>query len=200
MKFRLFSANASQQPNDEDLLARYRNTGDLSVLGTLYARYTELCYGVCLKYLDDEDKAADAVMDIFEELVEKTLKHDIGQFRPWLYVLAKNHCLMRLRKASKEFSQSFDPELMHSLPLAHPDDDNAGLDREASIQQLENCLQGLNAVQQDCLRLFYFDDKSYLDIAELRNLDLGAVRSHIQNGRRNLKQCMTYSVKSSEVQ
>jgi RNA polymerase sigma factor (sigma-70 family) len=199
MKFRLFSAKTPPQ-SDEALLAQYRQQGDLGVLGSLYSGYTELVYGVCLKYLGEEEKAADAVMDIFEELVEKAKKHDIGQFRPWLYVLAKNHCLMQLRKAGRDFSQSFDPELMHSLPLLHPDDDNhAASNKELALQALEQCIQALNAIQQDCLRMFYFDDKSYQDIADKQKLDLGLVRSHIQNGRRNLKQCMSSSVKTLEV-
>jgi RNA polymerase sigma factor (sigma-70 family) len=199
MKFRLFSSKTPPQ-SDEALLAQYRQQGDLGVLGNLYSRHSELVYGVCLKYLGEEEKAADAVMDIFEELVEKAKKHDIGQFRPWLYVLAKNHCLMQLRKAGRDFSQSFDPELMHSLPLLHPDDDNqAASNKEQALQALEHCIQTLNAIQQDCLRMFYFDDKSYQDIAEMQKLDLGLVRSHIQNGRRNLKQCMSSSVKTLEV-
>ncbi len=199
MKFRLFSSKTPPQ-SDEALLAQYRQQGDLGVLGNLYSRHTELVYGVCLKYLGEEEKAADAVMDIFEELVEKAKKHDIGQFRPWLYVLAKNHCLMQLRKAGRDFSQSFDPELMHSLPLLHPDDDKqAASNKELALQALEQCIQTLNAIQQDCLRLFYFDDKSYQDIADAQKLDLGLVRSHIQNGRRNLKQCMSSSVKTLEV-
>jgi len=86
-------------------------SGDLQVLGVLYSGYTELVYGVCLKYFKQEEQASDAVMDIFEELIQKAKKHEVDKFRPWLYVLAKNHCLMRLRKAGQNLTVSFDPVL-----------------------------------------------------------------------------------------
>ena len=55
---------------------------------------------------------------------------------------------------------------------------------------LEYCLEMLNADQQRCVRLFYLEQKCYKDIAEETGLDLGKVKSAIQNGKRNLKICM----------
>ncbi len=188
MKLRLFTPKA-ETSTDEALLAHYQASGDLQVLGVLYSRYTELVYGVCLKYFKQEETAADAVMDIFEELVQKALKHEVDKFRPWLYVLAKNHCLMRLRKAGQNFTVSFDPGLMYSLELMHPEEEDPN-DREITLKRLENCIEGLADQQKDCVRMFYFEDRSYKDIAEGMNLDLSIVRSHIQNGRRNLKNCV----------
>src|SRR4051794_34215245 len=86
---------------DDELLNIYRKSGDVAVLGQLYERYMGLVYGVCLKYLKDEDGAKDAVMGIFEDLVEKVKKHDISIFRNWLYVLGRNYCLMQLRAGKK---------------------------------------------------------------------------------------------------
>ena len=188
LKLRLFTPKA-ETSSDENLLAHYQKSGDLQLLGTLYSRYTELVYGVCLKYLKQDETAADAVMEIFEELIQKAKKHDIAQFRPWLYVLAKNHCLMRLRKAGQNFTVSFDPGLMYSLELLHPDAEDLP-DREMMLKKLENCIEKLSDQQKDCVRLFYFEDRSYKDIADGMQVDLNIVRSHIQNGRRNLKNCV----------
>ena len=188
LKLRLFTPKA-ETSTDEALLAHYQASGDLQVLGVLYSRYTELVYGVCLKYFKQEETAADAVMDIFEELVQKAQKHEVDKFRPWLYVLAKNHCLMRLRKAGQNFTVSFDPGFMYSLELMHPEEEDLN-DREITLKRLENCIERLPDQQKDCVRMFYFEDRSYKDIAEGMSLDLSIVRSHIQNGRRNLKNCV----------
>ena len=188
MKLRLFKPK-TETSSDESLLARYQSSGDLQVLGILYSRYTELVYGVCLKYFKQEEQAADGVMEIFEELIQKASKHDVDKFRPWLYVLAKNHCLMRLRKAGQKFTVSFDPGLMYSLEFAHPEEVDPN-DRETTLNRLENCIEGLPEQQKDCIRLFYLEDRRYKDIAEGMNLDLSIIRSHIQNGRRNLKNCV----------
>lgn len=96
---------------------------------------------------------------------------------------------MRLRKAGQNFTVSFDPGLMYSLELLHPDAEDLP-DREMMLKKLESCIEKLSDQQKDCVRLFYFEDRSYKDIADGMQVDLNIVRSHIQNGRRNLKNCV----------
>jgi RNA polymerase sigma-70 factor (ECF subfamily) len=181
---------------DEELLERYRRDGRLGELSLLYQRYVELVYGVCLRYLGREDEAEDAVMAIFEELVEKVIAHDIHNFRSWLYVLAKNHCLMGLRKQQRDLTIPYEPGFVqlpeHSHPLVEESEDNG---REA---QLRDCLEKLPDQQRRCVELFYYQGKSYKDIAGLLSEDLGKVRSHIQNGRRNLRLCIERRIEQLE--
>src|SRR5690606_39323524 len=40
----------------------------------------------------------DAVMQSFEQLVDKLRVHEVDNFKGWLYVFARNFCLMELRK------------------------------------------------------------------------------------------------------
>lgn len=185
----LFRRISADSPSDEALLARYQRSKDLGVLATLYQQYLELVYGVALKYLQDEGAAADAVMEIYEELIAKAAQHEIRTFQPWLYTLTKNHCLMQLRKKQRSITQTFDPTLMHSLPLLHHEEagDSAA---EEELRKLEQCLAQLTAQQAQCIQLFYYDNKSYQEIATIEGLELGLVRSQLQNGRRNLKKCM----------
>ena len=105
---RLLRRNTTEKSDDE-LVQLYQKSGDLEVLGVLYERYVELVYGVCLKFFKEKTRAEDAVMVIFEVLVEKVRTQEIRQFRPWLHVVAKNHCLMQLRK--KDRTVSFDEML-----------------------------------------------------------------------------------------
>lgn len=178
--------------SDESLVQRYQQEGDLSDLGLLYERYVELVYGVCLKYLKESTKAEDAVMAVFETLVEKVKTQDIRQFRPWLHVVAKNHCLMQLRKkdilvALDEMPPSVQAGIMHSDDFVHPLDAMAA-DEQGAV--LKNCLERLSAQQKHCVEQFYFENRSYREIADMTGEELGMVRSNIQNGRRNLRICM----------
>lgn len=168
-------------------MAEYRQTGELPVLGELYNRYMELVYGVCLKYLKTPDDAQDAVMSIFEELVTKLQKHTVDNFKSWLYTLAKNHCLMRLRSEKKSPVTSLNEEFMQSAENGHPED---VLNKEESFLQLEDCLKQLSHEQRRVIELFYLQGKCYNEIAADTGLEWNAVRSYIQNGRRNLKLCM----------
>ena len=180
--------NKPFKPDDADdakLLISYRERGDISVLGELYEKHVPLVYGLCLKYLKDEEQAKDAVMGIFEELILKVKLHDIKQFRSWLYVLSRNYCLMQIRSGKKIETVDLD-EVMEFTPLLHPDSDN----REAAISALERCINKLSAGQKQSVELFYLKEKCYKEVAELTGFSLNDVKSYIQNGKRNLKICL----------
>lgn len=175
---------------DKELLNEFRATGSLETLGILYQRYMDLLYGVCLKYLKQPEPARDAVMQIFEELIEKLKKHEVDNFKSWLYTLAKNHCLMQLRTPKNLKTTEFKVEIMQSEEDVHL---NGALQREENLEKMERCLQTLSAEQKITVELFYLQNKCYKEIAEITGLDWNKVRSHIQNGRRNLKICMEKS-------
>ena len=108
-------------------------------------------------------------------------------FKAWLYTLSKNHCLMRIRSEKKQNIVQFDVELMQSEENVHL---NGVFEKEEDFKKLEGCLGSLADKQREAIRLFYLDGKCYNEITEMMDLDWNQVRSLIQNGRRNLKNCM----------
>lgn len=173
--------------SDKELVSRYKDTGDLAVLGQLYQRYMELVYGVCLKYFKEPEIAKDGVMHIFEELVTKLRKHEVDNFKGWLHQLAKNHCLMQLRTPRNLKTVEFKTELVQNEENVHL---NGVLEKEENFLKLEYCIGTLVEEQGQAIRLFYLEGKSYHEIASTTGRDWNQVRSFIQNGRRNLKTCM----------
>lgn len=182
-------------PDDRALIAAYRSSSDLKIVGRLYQRYLDLLYGVCLKYLGESETAKDAVMDIFEELTQKLLKHEIEHFKGWLYTLAKNHCLMKLRSSGKARVQSFDPDHMQTAEDLHLNDK---IEQEEQFDHLAACIEALPPDQRTVIRLFYLQNKCYKEIETTTGLEWNKVRSHIQNGRRNLKICMQRQEKGKD--
>lgn len=172
---------------DKELVNQFKASGDLNTLAMLYQRYMELLYGVCLKYLKQPEASRDAVMHIFEELVDKLKKHEVDNFKSWVYTLAKNHCLMQLRTPKNLKTTEFKVDIMQSEEEVHL---NGALQREENLDKLERCLQTLSAEQKITVELFYLQNKCYKEIAEITGLEWNKVRSYIQNGRRNLKICM----------
>lgn len=173
--------------SDKELVAMYKQSGDLSVLGELYQRYMELVYGVCLKYFKEPETAKDSVIQIFEELVSKLKKHEVENFKGWLYQVAKNHCLMQLRTPKNLKTVEFNTELVQSEDNVHL---NGVLEKEENFKKLEYCLETLTVEQQEAIRLFYLEGKCYNEIVKAMGQEWNQVRSFIQNGRRNLKICM----------
>lgn len=160
-------------------------------MGTLYSRYMHLVYGVCLKYFQDRERSRDLVMHIFEKLVVEVPRHEIRNFRSWLYVLTKNTCLMEIRKeksrSEKETIFFIEQEnFMESEDKLHPVDE----DPEKWTDALRDCISRLKEEQKVCIELFYYKEKCYREISGILGLDEKKVKSYLQNGKRNLKICL----------
>ena len=183
----LLSPKKRETQTDADLLELFRQTDRSEYLGDLYNRYMPLVYGLCLKYLKDADSAQDAVMQIFEVLLEKVGRFEIKEFRTWLYSVARNHCLQLLRKTKREIATDFGGVVMESDGDLHLFDREEG---EARMEALEKCLKELPFTQRESVRLFFLEEKSYAEVADATSYNLKSVKSYIQNGKRNLKICI----------
>lgn len=177
-----------QDSSDKELLVAYKETGDMNLLSTLYQRYMDLVFGVCLKYFKDPERCKDAVMDIFNELHSKLRVHEVENFKGWLHVLTRNYCLMQLRSPRNMKTTEFSGNFMYSEQNTHLNGE--ALEKEENFKKLEQCIDTLAEEQKRSVMLFYLENKCYNEIAEITGYDWNKVRSYIQNGKRNLKICM----------
>ena len=104
----------------------------MAILAQLFERHSSAIYYVCYRYLEDAEQSKDAVMQIFEELIQKVNRQEIRQFNNWLYVLARNYCLMQLR-AAKKIQQVPIEEVVEFPVDLHPDNG----DKEAQLKVLD---------------------------------------------------------------
>lgn len=165
---------------DEDLLQIIRNEGNDLAFETLYKRYVHLVFGVCLKYVKDEFEAEEITSKIFIELAGKIKRFEINHFKSWLHTVTKNECYMFLRKQKHIFTQD-------GIELIKQHEDDSIDYKENQLTQLEEVLKELKPPQDICVKLFYLENKSYQEIAEMLKMSLNHVKSAIQNGKRNLK-------------
>lgn len=176
--------------SDLELVVRYKQSGKAHYAGVLFQRYTHLIFGICLKYLKNEEDGKDAVMDIFEQITVALLKHEVSNFKSWLHTLTRNHCLMKLRQPEVKRTITHDfTEADENLIVENAETEHLleGDEREAQLRHLPEALNQLNAEQKVCLELFYLQDKSYQEVADATGYNLNQVKSYIQNGKRNLK-------------
>ncbi|WP_324674051.1 sigma-70 family RNA polymerase sigma factor [Hymenobacter sp. GOD-10R] len=191
--------------SDEELLVRYRRQGDVADLGALYERHMPAVFAICRRYLRPDEDAQDAVMQLFEKLVVTLRQHEVSNFSAWLHTTARNHCLMQLRARQRAGPES-GPLVLHfpdaaaveSAPAAHLGDEADDLAlTEERLQAMEHALAELPDGQRRCLELFYLQKKCYREIADETGFDLGLVKSHLQNGKRNLKRSLESSANAA---
>ncbi len=187
-----FSGKRKSSKSEKELLLSYKRTEDIGIIGELYDKYVHLVYGICLKYLKNREDSKDAVMQIFEKIIIELKEKEVMNFQSWLYVVSKNFCLMKLRKSDKylkfdiadDNTQNIIMESSNELHL----NNELKLDYEEKI--VKKCLENLSVQQRQCVQLFYYDEKCYREISEITRYDLNKVKSYIQNGKRNLKNCI----------
>jgi len=167
---------------DEELLRNYRADGDNQWLGYLLLRYTALLFGVAVKYLKDKNQAEDAVQQVFEKVLTHIPQQEIINFKGWLYILMRNHCLQQLR----DKTYLADEAALLQLSAKETDPEEA-LWRENTLQQMEQAIALLNEDQRKTIVLFYLKKYSYEQIIEQTGYTFMQVKSFIQNGKRNLK-------------
>ncbi len=198
--------------SDSELVQKFSDTRDNAIIGELFQRYTHLVFGVCMKYLKDEDAAKDGVMQIFEKILTDLHRHKVENFKGWLYMVAKNHCMMFFRSKKnhvelpRELSNDNDTNSEdgvfsssgNGVEVAMEFTSNLhhnGEDKEKQLTLMEYAIKELKEGQKVCIELFYLQERSYEEVAKTTGYSMKEVKSYIQNGKRNLKIIMTTNKK-----
>jgi len=168
---------------DQELLNNFYESHDSKWLGMLLQRYTLLLFGVCMKYMKNEEEAKDGVQQVFLKSITELQKYKVEYFKSWIYTVARNHCLMRLRQLGRktiDIDEKISLQAEETKPGSH-------LEKENLLQAMSESLNELNAEQKQCLTLFYLEKKSYQEVSARTGFSIMQVKSYIQNGKRNLK-------------
>lgn len=189
MRFlRLLKNKKTEPPAEAEKLLAYRRTGDIRLLGALYEPYMEMVFGICYKYLRQEEESKDAVMQIFEKLVTDLKTHEIDNLKSWLHTVARNFCLMRIR--GRRVFEAIDEKQERGDLQYDMNDDEGHSEMEINLMVLEKCMERLVYEQRTSVELFFLREKCYREISDETGFDFNKVKSYIQNGKRNLKICM----------
>ncbi len=176
---------------DGQFLKLYKESGQSSHIGVLFKKYSHTILGLCLHYLKDSTKAEDAVMDIFEFVLQNVNKYEIDSFKPWLMSVTRNHCLKKLTRSIKKEREVFDKNieilaLENMESVVETDHTN-----ENMLNKLELALDDLKPHHRECITLFYLNSYSYEEISSISGYSIKEVKSYIQNGKLNLKKSLS---------
>jgi len=174
-----------QHLTDQELLKLYASQKDQQLLGSLLQRYSLLLFGVCMKYLKNEELAKDGVQQVFLKALQELPRYEVTYFKSWIYMVAKNYCLMYLRDHNKHVPDELKEQ--HSKVVPEDNEREEKLEKEELLELIEQGIETLNTEQKDCVTLFYLEKKSYQEISDRTGYSLLQVKSHIQNGKRNIR-------------
>ena len=182
---------------DQELLNLFYKDHNNEWLGILLQRYTLLLLGVCMKYLKNEEDAKDSVQQIFLKAITELQKYKVEFFKSWIYMVAKNHCLMKLRDRQGKIPAELTDRV--AVTPEEETDRSSFLENDHTIDLMQEALKELNPEQQQCVTLFYLRKKSYHEISNETGFNMLQVKSYIQNGKRNLKLMIEKKIKDEEI-
>ena len=141
-------------------------------------------FGVCYYVLKDEKSSMDIVMDTFEVALNNADFHQLDDHRAWLMKVARNLSLKLFHK-QKKVQYNLDQKNIQEKFMENGDIEEH-ISKEALEEKLIKEIGLLKPAQSRCIELFYLDEKTYKEISDQTGMEIKAVKSHIQNGRRNL--------------
>lgn len=172
--------------DDRELIERYKKTGSNKYVEALFERYFHLVFGVCLKYLKNEYESNEAALAIYERVLKDFEDKEIDNVSAWLYVVTRNYCFTYLRTKGRALKRESEYEV--EIQNAPEVDDTADYEvKEKQLTKLEQAIEKLKAEQKQCIELFYIQQHCYKEVSEKTGFSMNEVKSHIQNGKRNLK-------------
>jgi RNA polymerase sigma-70 factor (ECF subfamily) len=169
--------------SDEEIISLYKEKQWTGCIDELYQRYSHMVFGVCMKYVKQIENAEDLTLSLFTSLTEKLMKHQVQHFKSWLYVSARNSSLMFLR-ANKMSQELKDDDNLYDDGDQRLDEK---LEQDELLERLTMVFEELKQEQRICIQLFYLQKKSYEEVSQITQYSMKEVKSHLQNGRRNLK-------------
>ena len=137
-----------------------------------------------MKYLKNDEEAKDAVQQIFLKAITELHKYDVEYIKSWLYMVAKNHCLMKLRDKPGRVV-----DIKENMIISNEEESTVEVHvfKDKQLALVASSLEELSPEQKLCVSLFYLEKMTYQDIADKSGYSLMQVKSYIQNGKRNLK-------------
>ena len=188
----------TEPKNNEDTLRLYRQTGDKTLFAELFKEHVTSVYGTCIFYLKDKEEAKDAVMHIFEKMIEDLKKTEVKNFKAWLGFVVRNYCISQIRKRNTTLKNNegyYDFE--YTEARLEDEEKIERVNDDLLLSYMQQCLPELKESQRNCVQFFYLHGLSYAQISEKTKYSVNEVKSHIQNGKRNLKLLIEEKIRSN---
>ncbi len=170
----------AEQATDSELLVRVADR-DREAFDVLYHRYIRSVFGLALQRLRDRDRAEDATQEMFAAVWRSagSYRPERGPAAPWLYAIARNAIVDRLRSRSE-------------LPVEPPDmtaDEPGPAERAESSfvsWRVHRALETLPEREREVVELAYWSGLSQSEVASFLDIPLGTVKTRTRSALAHL--------------
>lgn len=174
-------------------------SGDREAFSLVVDKYRDMVYTICLRMLTVEADADDAAQEIFVKVYRSIASfQEKSKFSTWIYRIAYNHCISVIRKKVKII------DMVDELPDSEINNqDVSGLDllgEEERKHYLQLAIEALAETDAVVVTLFYYDELSLEEIAEVTGLTSANIRIKLHRSRKKmykvLSECLNKELNS----
>lgn len=171
-----------KEETDEEL-ARLVQKGDSEVFALLVQRYETKLMRYAQRFLNDYSDAEDGVQEIFIKIYQNINSFDsTRKFSSWAYRIAHNELINILKKKRTLPLPFFDPDTLFPHPVAK-ENPVKDVEQLQLRQALDNCLNQVPPKYREPLVLFYLQELSYKEIADVMRIPISTVGVRIKRGK-----------------
>jgi RNA polymerase sigma factor (sigma-70 family) len=172
--------------DDDELVASYLQTQNVSYFNLLYERYSGKVYAKCFSMLKDDMEAEDAMQDIFMKILTKISSFGgKSKFSTWLYSITYNFCIDKIRLAKKDITQEVDDINRYGENIS--DDIEDAMLLEIEVSRLKEVLDRISTDERAVLLMKYQDDMSIKDMCDILNKSESAMKMQLKRAK---EKCM----------
>jgi RNA polymerase sigma factor (sigma-70 family) len=178
---------AEPVPTDNDLFIRVRDDDDVAAFQELYARYHKRIFAYCMQFVKNEEKARDAFQNVFTSVYEQRHQFEPGEFSKWLFTIAKRQS-MRVYRRYVVDTVGADVE---TEELDAMQQDGEEMDGDIVLEDLlHSAIDGLSDDFRTVIRMRYFEDLQYQEIADALNISLSLAKVRVNRAKAALQKAL----------
>jgi RNA polymerase sigma-70 factor (ECF subfamily) len=177
------------EPISDSQLIISLQAGSLEALGTLYDRHRGLVFRTAIAITGDSEAAADLLQDVFLRLHRFAGHIDPSRpLEPWLYRMTTNLSYTWVKRRQRWLRPLED--VADWLAGARKDTPAYLAEMDDSWRQVQQAVSSLPLAHRGVVVLYYVNDLSLQEIADILDIPVGTVKSRLHYGREALKHCL----------
>jgi len=172
--------------DSDEILIRRIQANNLGALGDIYDRHQRMVFRTALAITGDPEAAADLLQDVFLRLYRFARHIDPQRpLEPWLYRMTANLAYTWLKRHNR-WTRSLE-DLAEKLTGSRRQAPGALVELDDSWQQVRQAILVLPFQQRVVVVLYYLNDLSLREIADILDIPEGTVKSRLHYGRQALR-------------
>lgn len=178
--------------HDEEIV-RLITSGNADLFGELIDRYADKLTRYVKRFTQHTDDVEDIVQVVFIKAFVNLKSFDTSRsFNSWIYRIAHNESVTHLKRKGNEKVSFIDFDIFLPHPFSKEEADGKTLDREMR-ELLDVSLSKISPKYREVLVLYYYDELSYQEIAEILHVPISTVGVRIRRGKESLEKMLTDS-------